>query len=244
MELDKTMNEIGITTPLDKEGFIKNAQSYIDAIITNLEDRFPEIRTLTLLGYFDPRNVIQQQQQTIAATPLIMLEIGEKLQIDGHKLWQEYMGYKSFVESLPRLLSVDVAVHIMHTPPNEEAMTVAYPLISSILAHIAVLPASSAQVERLFSAMKRIKSAQRNRLKTKTLDSLLRISIEGPNVHTWDPYPALRKWESMGNRRIQISHDLQQMPAGPALNSGDMNHSGDELDHFDDFGDNTATHTD
>ena len=29
------------------------------------------------------------------ATPLTMLEIGESLQIDGHKLWQEYTGYKS-----------------------------------------------------------------------------------------------------------------------------------------------------
>ena len=92
-------------------------------------------------------------------------------------------------------------------------MALAYPLISSILARIAVLPASSAQVERLFSAMKRIKSSQRNRLKSTTLDHLMRISIEGPLVHLWDPYPALRKWESMGNRRIQVScqqsHDSQ-----------------------------------
>ena len=72
-------------------------------------------------------------------------------------------------------------------------MAVAYPLVSRILARIAVLPASSAQVERLFSAMKRVKSAQRNRLKAKTLDHLLRISIEGPTVQAWDPYPALRK---------------------------------------------------
>ena len=117
----------------------------------------------------------------------------------------QYIAYKSFVVSLPRPLCLDVAVHVMHSPANKEAMAVAYPLISSILARIAVLPASSAQVERLFSAMKRVKSAQRNRLKAKTLDHLLRISIEGPAVQVWDPYPALRKWESMGNRRIQVS---------------------------------------
>ena len=104
---------------------------------------------------------------------------------------------------MPR--SVEVAVHVMHSSANRETMVVAYPLISNILARIAVLPASSAQVERLFSTMKRIKSAQRNRLKSNTLDNLMRISIEGPCVQNWDPYPALRKWESMGNRRIQIS---------------------------------------
>ena len=134
-----------------------------------------------------------------------MLEIGDSLQIDGHKLWQEYIGYKSFVNSLPQPRSIEVAVKVMHSPANREALAVAYPLISSILARIGVLPASSAQVERLFSTMKRIKSAQRNRLKSKTLDHLMRISIEGPPVQHWDPAPALRKWESMGNRRIQIS---------------------------------------
>ena len=112
-----------------------------------------------------------------------MLEIGEKLHIDRHKLWQEYIGYKSFIESLPNPVCLETAIHVMYSPANREAMALAYPLISSILAWIAVLPASSAQVERLFSAMKRIKSSQRNRLKSTTLDHLMRISIEGPLVH-------------------------------------------------------------
>ena len=129
-----------------------------------------------------------------------MLKVGECLQIDGHKLWQEYTGYKSFVKSLPEPHCLEVAVKAMYSPGNRETLTVAYPLISSILARIAVLPASSAQVEQLFSAMKRIKSAQRNSLKTRTLDNLLRVSIEGPSLQDWDPIPALRKWESMGNR--------------------------------------------
>ena len=91
IELDTTMQAIGITTPLDKVNFTENAKSYVDAIIANLENRFPQVKTLTLFGYLDPRNV---QQSTTAATPLTMLEIGEKLHIDGHKLWQEYIGYK------------------------------------------------------------------------------------------------------------------------------------------------------
>ena len=95
MELEGAMQAIGVATSLAEASFIENARSYIDAIITNLDNRFPQVRTLTLLGYFDPRNVQ-------SATPLSMLELGEKLQIDGHKLWQEYIGYKSFVENLPK----------------------------------------------------------------------------------------------------------------------------------------------
>jgi len=84
-------------------------------------------------------------------------------------------------------------------------LTTAYPLISNILARIAVLPASSAHVERLFSTMKRIKTAQRNRLKTETMDCLIRISSEGPAVQQWNPMPALRKWESWGKRKLTTS---------------------------------------
>ena len=92
----------------------------------------------------------------------------------------------------------------MYSPANREILTVAYPLISSIPARIAVLPASSAQIERLFSAMKRIKSAQR-----RTLDNLLQVFIEGPSLKDWNPTPALRKWESMGNLRIQVSRQCR-----------------------------------
>ena len=78
----------------------------------------------------------------------------------------------------------------------------AYSLISDILARIAVLHASSAEVERVFSAMKRIKTPVCNRLKTGTLDHFLRISIEGPEIKDWDPLPALKKWNHDSCRHI------------------------------------------
>ena len=115
--------------------------------------------------------------------------------VDGRKLWQEFLAYRALAKSLPEL-SVEAAVQTIFDPGNKEPLTTAYPLISNILARIAVLPASSAQVERLFSTMKRIKTAQRIRLKTETLDCLIRISSEGPAVQQWNPVPALRKWES------------------------------------------------
>ena len=83
---------------------------------------------------------------------------------------------------------IEAAVKFLLSPSNKETMAVAYPLISDILAGIAVIPASSPEVERVFSAMKGIKTPVRNRLKTGTLDYLLRVSIEGPRIKDWDPY--------------------------------------------------------
>ena len=37
------------------------------------------------------------------------------------------------------------------------------------------------------------------------------MSVEGPPVPQWEPYPALRKWESMGDRGIQIYDPMQMM---------------------------------
>ena len=51
--------------------------------------------------------------------------------------------------------------------------------LAKLAAAALVIPMSTADCERGFSAMKRIKTDLRNSLKTETLDYLMRISIEG-----------------------------------------------------------------
>ena len=153
-DYDAIMQSINVTDQLNKDHFTKNATDYLDALISNLRNRSPQVHILKLLGYFQPDNVN-------SATPLVMLELGEFLQEDGHKIWLEFTGYKSFVEALPEPRSLLSTIHAMYTTQGEVLHT-SFPLISKILARIAVLPASSSE-ERLFSAMKRIKSDLRNR---------------------------------------------------------------------------------
>ena len=54
-----------------------------------------------------------------------------------------------------------------------------------------VLPQSNAKVERSFSSMGRIKTDHRNRLSEQTLDSLMRISIEGPKAEDYNSRKAV-----------------------------------------------------
>jgi len=79
----------------------------------------------------------------------------------GKKAVAGVLSYRCFAQNLPEL-SVAAAVQTVFDPSNKEVLATAYPLISNILACIAVLPASSANVECLFSTMKRIKTAQCN----------------------------------------------------------------------------------
>lgn len=193
---------LGIPDPFNGESFVPQVQAYIGHLIANLEHRFPQLHSISLLGYLDPRNVH-------LANPVVISELANHFLLDGAQLWSEYLMYKSFTKRIDMpsgLTPVEAVTNAIHGPSSRDTMSALFPLISDLLARLAVLPATSAQAERVFSTMKRIKTAQRNRLNTTTLDHLIRVSMEGPKVEEWDPLPALRLWESWGNRKIETSN--------------------------------------
>ena len=113
--------------------------------------------------------------------------------------------YKSFVTNLhipSGLTPIEVVSKAILEPTKKDTMSTLFPVISDLLARLIVLPPVSAQVVRVFSSMKRIKTAQRNRLNTATLDHLIQVSMEGPTVTEWDPHPALQLWESESLRLL------------------------------------------
>ena len=61
-----------------------------------------------------------------------------------------------------------------------------YPNLAIISINCLVLPVSTVDCERGFSTMKRIKTHLRSVMKTQTLDCLMRISIEGPELESYD----------------------------------------------------------
>ena len=63
-----------------------------------------------------------------------------------------------------------------------------------------VIPISSAQCERGFSAQRRIKADVRGSLHVSTTEDLICISMEGPELQAFDPTPAVVKWSCCGQR--------------------------------------------
>lgn len=74
-----------------------------------------------------------------------------------------------------------------------------YPQLARLATIGLAIPFSTADCERAFSTMKRMKTPLQ---KTSTLDCLLRISIEGPDLKDFDFEQAVNKWSSIRNRRI------------------------------------------
>ena len=62
------------------------------------------------------------------------------------------------------------------------------------------IPASSAEWERGFSHVKRIKSTERNCLGESSLSDLLTIKLEGPTIEMFNPVPAINAWLGAGQR--------------------------------------------
>lgn len=72
--------------------------------------------------------------------------------------------------------------------PNTQLETI-YPNMTIIAQICRVVPIHTADVERTFSQLKLIKT---NRMNEKTLDSLLRISIEGPPIQDFNFIEAVK----------------------------------------------------
>ena len=117
--------------------------------------------------------------------------------IDKEALVLEWIGFKEMLVSQFTQLS---SSQVMQSLLQEEVVPL-YPELAK-LAHIGlVIPATC---ERGFSAMKRIKTELRNRLTTKVLDCLMQISIDGPDLGSFDFERAVTKWASRRNRRIKV----------------------------------------
>ena len=65
-----------------------------------------------------------------------------------------------------------------------------------------VVPIHTAGVERTFSQLKLLKTRVRNRMNEKTLDSLLRIALEGPPTSEFPVSEAVKGWAAKKNRLL------------------------------------------
>lgn len=64
-----------------------------------------------------------------------------------------------------------------------EIMELEFPAVVRVLRNVLVIPLSSVECERGFSRMALVRTKIRNRLKSSTLDVLLRVLCEGPSEH-------------------------------------------------------------
>ena len=192
-------------TEREKDGFISSIKiPYIDGIVKQLNERFPNVICLDAFSIFDPKNVPSSNEQLIAygQNKIDHLKAhygeGENPDIDDDELMSEWEAVKRLLDTNFKEKSMREMINIFVT---DSSLQLLYPNLSKIATISAIIPVSTAECERSFSAMKRIKSPLRNRLKTTTL---MRISIEGPSITDFNFDRAANTWQRMRNHRLRI----------------------------------------
>ena len=207
-KINSDLSEFSIrVSSTQKDEFRRNIQEkYIDDLITQLENRFPDSVEVEAFSIFDPSKI-----------PSSSTELGtygnEKLAVMGEKYASgddadfQIEDLRSEWESFRHLLSGSYRGEsmqgVLKTLASGPALAAMYPCLSKLACIALILPISTAECERSFSAMKRVKTELHNRLITTTLDHLLRISISGPDLKDYDFDRAVDEWGAMRNRRIQ-----------------------------------------
>ena len=174
--------ELGQLTEDDSRIMQVLATRYCEALLANLDDRFPEPHVLSSFQIFDPLRVPRDTEERadygIASLRVLIgkfeSQIGNQdTVLNAYQLLKDYMIGAPFhhckdAGDVCRLISKDS--FYTKFPPELQK-----------LANIALtIPLSMAWPERGFSTLSRVKTKQRNRLLDSTLSATINSSMNGP----------------------------------------------------------------
>ena len=93
---------------------------------------------------------------------------------------------------------------VMKMVAKEGGLRDAFPQLSQLASIALILPMTTAEGERCFSTMKRVKTDLRNRMGEELLEHLMRISIEGPPLTQMNFESAVDVFAAMRARRLNF----------------------------------------
>ena len=179
---------------------------YLELLEKNLRDRFPAIEVVSAFHIFDPKQLPEDEyklyQYGLSDLDCLLKHFtSSPLELDSTDVCGEWKEFKIFMSTSTEVKNgsiKDLAKFLLSTPERR----LLFPALSKLLIRGLVLPIATADCERGFSAMNRIKTVPRNRLKTSTLEQLMYISIKGPTADKFDFDKAADKWGGLHQRRI------------------------------------------
>ena len=191
-------------TENQKKSFKKNIHDqYLHNLIGNLEARFSDAGVLSALAtIFNPQKAMSCHTDLFSAfgdEEIATISVHFTTTVLKDILLQEWALFKHLLVSEFKEVSTR---DIMSTMSANTTFSSLYPTLSKLASIALIVPVSTADCERGFSTMNRIKTDPKNRLKTTTLDKLIRLSSEGPELDEFNFERAAMLWASKSNRRI------------------------------------------
>ena len=208
-DLLASLNEAGHSINVEgnvKERFDEQVRKpYLAKLIENMNERFQAIGVVSAFSIFNPSELplMQSEVAHYGETELNILlsqYTDGPLQLNCDDTLSEWKEFRDFLSQQRTSLKTikDLSEFFLVSTDRKQL----FPIMAELIARGLTIPIATADCERGFSAMNRIKTSPRNRLKTKTLEQLMLISIEGPALEQFDFSAAAEKWGKKKNRRI------------------------------------------
>ena len=204
--------EIKKKSNLGDEYFKKSIRDpYLDNLISNIESRFDDKSVMASFDIYNPAKLPHLPDDPSCPEDLeAFTEYGnddvenlarqfQGVVADSIECLEEWSSFRQFLkENCTDLKQKEVISKLC----CDSSWAVIYPNMSTLAKVCRVVPIQTADVERTFSQLKLIKTRVRNRMNEKTLDSLLRIAIEGPPISEFPVTEAVKLWATKKNRRL------------------------------------------
>jgi hypothetical protein len=198
---------------LDSPPFVKE---YSIAIIDAIERRFPQTELYNSFSIFDPKEIPDDDSQLnlygIKEIEFLGNFYGEIKFVDGNgfqeiidrnQLFEEWRLVK-YILQFNKSNELDFINFWKFIFDTDEDFSFNYPNVSLLVKISLIIPLSNANVERIFSQTKLIKSKLRNKMNLDTLDDHLMILLNGPEIEEFNFEKAYECWENKKNRRINL----------------------------------------
>ena len=181
-------------------------EKYIEKLIDNITERFVDSDLLgALITLFNSKKAASSIEsvglEQYGNNAISSIAAHFSTTVDSQRLQLEWMRFKHI---LLTQFSEMPENEVMAVISSDSSYSSLYPYIPKIASIALTLPVSTADCERGFSMMNRIKTDQRSRLKTSTLDKLIRLSSEGPSMDNFDYDAAVSLWAERRSRRIAV----------------------------------------
>ena len=177
---------------------------YLTALAQHLDSRFPDVGLLEAFSIFDPKVMEQQTQpQLLEKLDIILTHYGPHNVLESDATIYEYQCFSKSVLSTAHLKDKSTHELMAKLTSNAQLLDM-FPNLAKLAAIGLIIPMSTADCERGFSALGRIKTDLRNRLSSKVLNALMTISIEGPDDNEFPFERTCAIWSGWRNRRIVL----------------------------------------
>lgn len=167
----------------------KSLEKYVDALRKNIEKRFPNIPVLTALSIFDPTAAPTRDSDDFRSYGNEEVELLRQHFFYG----QDMIGLLPTEFCLKRIMS------------RYQEFSILCPHMTVLAEKALCIPVSNAWPERGASRVKIVKSQSRHRIKQNMPQSLLQISLNGPepchNEADSVIKEAVKTWQKQKNRR-------------------------------------------